>query len=72
MSTSPTLDDQILTTAQVSACLAIPEGTLKAWRHRRQGPRSFKLGDLVRYRRADVDEWLAAAYANTDRPDPQG
>lgn len=62
--------DEILTAAEVSAITKIPVGTLRYWRHARTGPRSFKLGDLTRYRRADVDAWLAAQYDATDRPSP--
>lgn len=58
------MDDEILTTADVSAVTKIPEGTLRAWRHHQTaGPRSFKLGNAIRYRRADVDAGLAAQYA---------
>ena len=63
--------DEILTTAEVSAITKVPIKTLAGWRHLRQGPRSFKLGALTRYRRADVDAWLAAQYATTDRPTPK-
>ncbi|MDO5533205.1 MAG: helix-turn-helix domain-containing protein [Propionibacteriaceae bacterium] len=70
--TSPTLSttDEILTAAEVAAITKIPLGTLRYWRHARTGPRSFKLGGLTRYRRADVDAWLAAQYETTDRPTP--
>lgn len=63
-----TVDEEILTTEQVAELTTLPVGTLKAWRHYRQGPRSFKLGGrLVRYRRADVDAWLGEQYATTGR-----
>ena len=61
------LDDELLTAADVSARTTIPTGTLKAWRHYGGGPRSFKLGRRVLYRRADVDAWLAEQYAATGR-----
>ncbi len=56
--------DDILTTAEVAAITRIAPGTLRAWRHyqRGEGPRSFTLGGSVRYRRSDVDAWLAAQY----------
>lgn len=66
-----TVGEEILTTEEVAVLTTVPVGTLKAWRHYRQGPRSFKLGGrIVRYRRADVDAWLGEQYATTDRPKP--
>lgn len=59
--------DEILTTAEVSAITKVPVSTLRYWRHTRTGPRSFKLGQLTRYRRSDVDAWLEAAYQTTTR-----
>jgi predicted DNA-binding transcriptional regulator AlpA len=44
---------------EVSAFLQIPVGTLYQWRHRRIGPRSFKVGRHLRYEPADVRSWLA-------------
>ena len=65
------LADEFLTSEDVARITKIPVGTLKAWRHYRTGPRSFKLGDrTVRYRRSDVDAWLDEQYASTDRPAP--
>lgn len=63
---------EILTAAEVAEITKVPVGTLKAWRHYRQGPRSFKLGDrIVRYLRSDVDAWLAEQYETTERPTPR-
>lgn len=70
---APTLStrDEILTAGDVSALTKVPASTLRRWRHERTGPRSFKLNNLTRYRRADVDAWLAEQYATTDRPAPK-
>lgn len=43
----------------VSAFLRIPIQTLYQWRHRRLGPRVFKVGRHLRYDPADVRAWLA-------------
>jgi excisionase family DNA binding protein len=40
--------------------LGIPLRTIYAWRSAGKGPRGHKLGKHVRFRRADVEEWLAA------------
>jgi excisionase family DNA binding protein len=38
--------------------LRIPVGTLYQWRHRRTGPRAYKVGRHLRYDPADVRAWL--------------
>lgn len=38
--------------------LSISRRTVEQWRVIGEGPNFFKIGRLVRYRRADVDEWL--------------
>jgi hypothetical protein len=39
--------------------LDIPPATPKQWRWQGKGPRYVKVGRHIRYRRADVEEWLA-------------
>jgi excisionase family DNA binding protein len=48
-----------LTPAQVAELLQVPELTLQAWRYHGTGPKYAKVGKHVRYRRAEVDRWLA-------------
>jgi len=52
--------DRLLTVREVADWLAINENTLHHWRHSHRGPRSLTVGGRIRYRRADVEEWLAA------------
>jgi len=51
----------ILTIDQAAAYLAIPKATLYTWRTRRAGfgPRAIKFGGCLRYRRSDLDAWVA-------------
>ncbi|HZJ06746.1 MAG TPA: helix-turn-helix domain-containing protein [Nocardioidaceae bacterium] len=51
----------IFTIDQAAAYLAIPKATLYTWRTRRVGfgPRAVKLGGCLRYRRVDLDAWVA-------------
>lgn len=51
----------ILTIDQAAAYLAIPKATLYTWRTRRAGfgPPAVKLGTCLRYRRSDLDAWIA-------------
>lgn len=60
---------ELMTTKEVSELLRVPVPTLRYWRHRGEGPRSFSLsgrkGGRVMYRKADVvayvEERLAAS-----------
>lgn len=47
-----------MTTEEVSDMLRLPLNTLYAWHHRGKGPRAFRAGKYVRYRRADVLAWI--------------
>jgi len=54
-------DDEIgdlLTLHEVAELLRVPEATLRYWRHCKTGPKSYKIGRHVRYRRQDVYSWL--------------
>jgi hypothetical protein len=53
------MQDELLTTAELSAMIKVPVGTLRQWRHRNFGPAGFALGGTVRYRRSVVEKWLA-------------
>ena len=52
--------ERLLTVAEVAAWLNVSEGTIRYWRHIHRGPPSLTVGFAVRYRRAEVEEWLAA------------
>lgn len=62
--TSPT--DELLTETELAAELQMRAQSLADWRHRGKGPAYVKLGQLVRYRRSDVDGWLNSQ----TRPEP--
>lgn len=51
--------DALMTPAELSAYLQKPIATLHAWRSRGEGPQALKVGKNLRYRRADVEQWLA-------------
>lgn len=36
----------------------VPVGTVYQWRYKGTGPKGFKIGRHVRFRRADVDRWI--------------
>ena len=53
-----TANDDLLTTTEVALITRAPASTLRYWRHIGTGPRSFKLGRKVVYRRDDVAAWI--------------
>lgn len=56
--------DEYLTSAETAALLGYKNNTLEIKRCKGKGPPFIKLGDTpqapVRYRRSDVEEWIAA------------
>jgi predicted DNA-binding transcriptional regulator AlpA len=48
----------LMSMKDVSEYLQKPVPTLRAWRHREIGPRSFRVGCNVRYKREDVESWV--------------
>lgn len=52
---------RILTLAEVADITRMEPSTLRWWRFAGEGgPKSFKLGRRIMYRRADVEQWLEA------------
>jgi len=51
-------NNELLTTAEVALMTRAPESTVRYWRHLGTGPRSFRLGRRVVYRRHEVEQWL--------------
>jgi predicted DNA-binding transcriptional regulator AlpA len=58
---------QLLTAGMLSDEIQVPTATLAQWRYRSEGPPFVRLGRHVRYRREDVDAWLAASAVETGR-----
>jgi excisionase family DNA binding protein len=50
---------QLLTTRQVAELLQISEGCVRNWRSEQYGPPFVRVGRMIRYKTADVEEWLA-------------
>jgi excisionase family DNA binding protein len=50
---------RLLTFDETAAYLRTPVATLRYWRHLGTGPRSFRLGRRVMFRREDVEGWLS-------------
>jgi predicted site-specific integrase-resolvase len=62
----------LMTPAEVAEVFGVTVGTLAHWRTSgRKGPNYIKATGRVRYRRATVEEWLAAQErASTTEPAP--
>lgn len=48
-----------LTVEDLAAELRVPKSTVYKWRSVKYGPRAARVGKYLRYRRDDVDAWLA-------------
>lgn len=51
--------DRLLTVDDLSEYFGVPVATIYAWRYRRQGPPGFRVGRHLRFRQADVEDWIA-------------
>ncbi len=49
----------LMTPQEVADFLQVPVATVQLWRAKRTGPRGYRVGRHVRYRREDVEAWLA-------------
>jgi excisionase family DNA binding protein len=55
-------EPELLTLAEAAEVLRAPVATLRYWRHLNTGPRSFRLGRRVLYRRDDLHAWIDALH----------
>ncbi|HEX3716938.1 MAG TPA: helix-turn-helix domain-containing protein [Verrucomicrobiae bacterium] len=58
-STQPATTENILTDGQAAALLSIESRTLRLWRKSRGLPHIRISSRVIRYRRSDIEEWLA-------------
>lgn len=58
---------RLLKTREVSEKTGIPVPTWRWWRHRGEGPPSFKIGKTVFYDADELDAWIQAQKAATTR-----
>ena len=67
---NPSRDPELLTIAEAAELLRAPVATLRYWRHQDTGPRSFRLGRRVLYRRDDLHAWIDAQHGQAT-PSPE-
>ena len=53
---------EILLLEEVSELTRIPVPSLRFYRHAGKGPKSFRLGNRVVYKKADVEAWIEQRY----------
>jgi excisionase family DNA binding protein len=64
--------DSLLSTREAAALLGVPRRTLEGWRLRGNGPRFVRMPRAVRYRREDLETWVALRLrSSTSDPGPQ-
>jgi DNA-binding transcriptional MerR regulator len=51
-------DTDLITVLEAAERLRTPAATLRYWRHVGIGPKSFKIGRRVVYRRDDLEAWV--------------
>jgi excisionase family DNA binding protein len=64
-----TTESAWLSTPKTSGYMEIPVGTLYQWRMRGYGPPAHRVGKHLRYRKSDIDAWMAAQ-PTTKLPEP--
>lgn len=52
-------NERLLTTPEVAEYLGVPVSTMYLWRQKGTAPKCYRVGKYMRYRREDVDAWLA-------------
>lgn len=52
------VDERLLSPGELAAYLAVPVQTVYGWRSKGVGPQGLRVGKHVRYRKADIEQWL--------------
>lgn len=65
---APALAEPLLTDDEAATLLSLSVATLKKWRRIRRGPRYYRLGSAIRYRREDLEAFISGSAANPRSP----
>lgn len=52
------VESKLLSPEDLAQFLQVPLQTIYGWRYQRKGPPAIKVGKHLRFRRADVEQWL--------------
>lgn len=66
------LAQTLLTETDVAKQLRVSLAALRKWRVLNRGPLFLKIGSLVRYRQADIDQWLESVPVGGGSQDREG
>ena len=58
--TRSTVVEPLWSVQELADYLGVPVATLYQWRTKRYGPVGLRIGKHIRYRRVDVERWLAS------------
>jgi len=50
--------ERLMTSKEVAEFLQVPVSTIHQWRYRSKGPKGFRVGKHIRFRRSDVEAWI--------------
>ena len=56
----PTIAPNLITSVEAAEYLGVQPVTVTLWRHRKIGPKYYKIGRLIRYKQEDLDQWVEA------------
>ncbi|ADG99240.1 regulatory protein MerR [Segniliparus rotundus DSM 44985] len=59
--------DEILSAKEAAKLLGLTPGTLRYYRHKGRGPKSFICGRLTKYRKSELIAWLQAQEAASSK-----
>ena len=62
--------DRLLTVLELAEYLSVPTATIYAWRYQSKGPRGFRVGRHLRFRKGDVEDWLGKQLAESTKETP--
>ncbi|MFM0335639.1 helix-turn-helix domain-containing protein [Paraburkholderia fungorum] len=54
------MSPELLDETELAGALRVSVSTVQSWRYQKKGPPFFKVGGAVRYRRSDLDEYIAS------------
>ncbi len=64
----PVITNPLLTQEEAAGLLCLSPTTLKKWRRTRRGPRYYRLGSAVRYKREDLEAFVSESAENPCSP----
>jgi len=66
------MKDRLLTTSEAAQYVRLGKPTLERFRLSGDGPLYAKLGGAVRYRQADLDQWISSRLTNSTSTNTRG